>query len=568
MPIYTYWGPAGSYKTSTAILDECVPAIQKGRLIVTNIRGLQPDRVLSVFGNPNNISLEKAMNNFVHIGDISLESSRERLRYFYEWLPKGAMLVIDEGQSVFRKEVVLKNYTHNQYLKAFIDQDTLVQQCLKDFPDNVWFRTNLDKIKENFLQHIGELGDIEEQSDKWIEYATSIRGRPLNLLDAFDMHRHHGWDIILTMPQIADLHTRVRGLLEDAFSHKNLGKFGLGGRYIQKVHDGRTNANNPSDTRTRKIDDRVFQLYQSTATGQFSDVKKTSGILPWQVYVLGIIVFGLVFYVIFYGDFSLLKVAATGDISKLSENARQEKAEKEKKDANKVNSNLGSNSGTGVNDNGKGNTLPPSPSPLLQEGSPPSPIDSKANKTSTNSSMVNKQALNNSKTALADYAQAYREAAPALRGMDAGIRFVRLANYDVPEALVTRYLYVAGVLRTGSEYFYLFAFDTPEGWKLLRQRDFDVSGLLIRPDVRGRSDIYEVLNDSGKILGKITRPPYGWEVNDKPRQQGGTPAGIFNESINQGLGGKALTSQVSNQVSPSKDQSASSPTSQAVPNKQ
>ena len=75
MSIYAYWGPAGSYKTSTAIIDECVPAIQKGRLIVTNIRGLQPDRVLSVFGNPNNISLEKAMNNFVHIGDISLENS-------------------------------------------------------------------------------------------------------------------------------------------------------------------------------------------------------------------------------------------------------------------------------------------------------------------------------------------------------------------------------------------------------------------------------------------------------------------------------------------------------------
>lgn len=566
MPIYTYWGPAGSYKTSTAILDECIPAIQKGRLIVTNIRGLQPDRVLSVFGNPNNISLEKAMNNFIHIGDISLESSRERLRYFYEWLPKGAMLVIDEGQSVFRKEVVLKNYTHNQYLKAFIDQDKLVQQCLKDFPDNVWFRTNIETIKQNFLQHIGDSGDIEEESDKWIEYARSIRGRPLNLLDAFDMHRHHGWDIILTMPQIADLHPRVRGLLEDAFSHKNLGKFGLGGRYIQKVHDGRTNANNPSDTRTRKIDDRVFYLYQSTATGQFSDVKKTSTVVPWQVYVLGTIVLGLVFYVMFYGDFSLLKVAATGDLSKLGENAREEQKQK---DANKNNPALGGNSGSGVGTDGKSNTLPPSPSPLRQEGSPPSPVDAKANKTSTNPSISTKQTPNASRLALSEYAQAHRQAAPALRGTDSGIRFVRLANYDVPEALVTRFLYVAGVMSVGSEYFYLFAFDTPDGWKLLKQRDFDVSGLLIRPDVRGRSDIYEVLNESGKILGKITRPPYGWEVNDKPRQQGGTPTGIFNESINQGLGGKALTSQVSNQVSPAqKDQSASPPTSQVVPNKQ
>ena len=74
------------------------------------------------------------------------------------------MLVIDEGQSVFRKEVVLKNYTLAQYEKAFLDQDALVQSCLKSFPDNVWFRTNIEVIKENFLRHIGDIGDIEEQS--------------------------------------------------------------------------------------------------------------------------------------------------------------------------------------------------------------------------------------------------------------------------------------------------------------------------------------------------------------------------------------------------------------------
>ena len=169
---------------------------------------------------------------------------------------------------------------------------------------------------------------LRSKVDKWIEYATQIRGRPQNLLDAFDMHRHHGWDIILTMPQIADLHPRVRGLLEDAFAHKNLGRFGLAGRYVQKVHDGRANATNPSDVKTRKIDDRVFQLYQSTATGQFSDVKKTSGLIPWPVYVLGPIVLGLALYAIFYGNFSILGMMVTGDLSKITKTEEKKRTKK------------------------------------------------------------------------------------------------------------------------------------------------------------------------------------------------------------------------------------------------
>ena len=166
--------------------------------------------------------------------------------------------------------------------------------------------------------------------------------------------------------------------------------------------------------------------------------------------------------------------------------------------------------------------------------------------------MANPQTPNASKTALADYAQAHRQAAAPLRGMDAGIRFSRLANYDVPEALVTRYLYVAGEFRLGTERFYLFALDTPEGWKLLKQRDFDVSGLLIRPDMRGRSDIWEIVNENGKILGKITRPPYGWADAEKPRQQQAQTNVVktFGDSIHDGLGGKALVNQTVGNSSP------------------
>ncbi len=544
MPFYTYAGPAGSYKTATAILDQCVEAIQSGRLVVTNIRGLQPDRVLAVFGNPNDISPQKAKNNFVHIGDISSEQARERLRYFYRWLPKGALLVIDEGQSVFRKDVVLKNYTYANYCKKKIGEDKLIHYCLQNYPDNVWFSSNINKIKDNFLKYIGEQGDIDEESDKWITYAQSILGRPNSLLDALDMHRHHGWDAIFTMTNIKFLHPNVLGNVETSYQHKNLSRFGFGGKYVQKVFDTQASLSTPENTMTRTIDKRVFQLYQSTATGSFSDSKQASSLFSFKLFFWLAVVLSLVIAVFWFADFRMLGSIFSGDMQGILKSG--ENKLEDKKDV-KSSSNVGSSNSDQAKPQSGIPSVVPSPSQLLPQGSPPQPIDAKGNKVSGVSSVSSKDVSKPTKTTLSEYAQAHRQAAPALRGMDSGIRFVRLAQFDVPESLVTRFLYVVGVMSVGSEHFYMFAFDTPEGWKLLKQRDFDVSGLLIRPDTRGRSDIWEVLNENSKILGKITRPPYGWEVDSQSRQKTKTPdpVKVYGDAVTDGLGGQAVVKSVS-----------------------
>ncbi|HHE5722686.1 zonular occludens toxin domain-containing protein, partial [Pseudomonas aeruginosa] len=48
MAIKIHHGPNGSYKTSGAIQDDLIPAIKKGRVIITNVRGLTRERIFQV----------------------------------------------------------------------------------------------------------------------------------------------------------------------------------------------------------------------------------------------------------------------------------------------------------------------------------------------------------------------------------------------------------------------------------------------------------------------------------------------------------------------------------------
>lgn len=239
MAIKIHHGPNGSYKTSGAVWDDAVPAAKDGRLIITNIRGMSSERFHEVFPDlPDTFELEY----------INHETSEgmERIRTWFQWAPRNAFLIFDEAQTLFPKKWT------DKYLERF------------DYP------ATMDSVDEEGNRVPG----LNSQD------AAHAADRPMNFLDAWTRHRHWNWDVILTTPNIKYVHDEIRGTSEAAYQHSNLKllgaalKFLVGKDYKEAMHSAQENKA-PTDgsniVQLRKIDKRVFKLYDSTATGLHRD---------------------------------------------------------------------------------------------------------------------------------------------------------------------------------------------------------------------------------------------------------------------------------------------------------
>ncbi|MFA7238752.1 MAG: zonular occludens toxin domain-containing protein, partial [Sulfuricellaceae bacterium] len=112
--------------------------------------------------------------------------------------------------------------------------------------------------------------------------AAAAAGRPATWNDALEMHRHFGWDMILTTPNIRSLRADVREVAEGAYKHRNLAVIGWRGRYMEGFHDAQDSGlpNHMVTLVSKKISKEVWSLYDSTATGSFADT--LAGIKLWK----------------------------------------------------------------------------------------------------------------------------------------------------------------------------------------------------------------------------------------------------------------------------------------------
>ncbi|WP_169790194.1 zonular occludens toxin domain-containing protein, partial [Pseudomonas cannabina] len=244
--------PNGSYKTSGAVWDDAVPAAKAGRLIITNIRGMSSEKFNSLFPDlPDTFDL-------LYI-DHESQEGMDRIRTWFHWVPRNAFMIFDEAQTLFPQKWT------DKYVERF------------DFPEGM---------------------DAAKAAD-----------RPMNFLDAWTRHRHWNWDIILTTPNIKYVHTDIRQTSEAAYQHSNLMllgkwlKFLVAKDYKEAMHSAQENRA-PTDgsniVALRKIDKRVFTLYDSTATGQHRDTMAGKNALasPRVVILLAVlvIIFGTIYW--------------------------------------------------------------------------------------------------------------------------------------------------------------------------------------------------------------------------------------------------------------------------------
>lgn len=252
MSIKIHHGPPGSYKTSGAVMDDFIPAARAGRTIVTNIRGLNdPDRVRAALGD-DTIPDEFQLFHLPTTEHDDAAENREQLAKWFHWLPHGALLMLDEAQMIWPK---------------------------------TW--------KDSDLARLDYPGGID---------AASHDNRPHNWAAAFEMHRHYGWDMVLTTPNIDRLRPDVRQCSEGAYKHKNQAIIGLKGLYLEAFHMADDSGKSASDfltLRNRRIKPEVWKLYDSTATGNFSDTIAGLSLLanPRVLLLLGVLASALGWFI-------------------------------------------------------------------------------------------------------------------------------------------------------------------------------------------------------------------------------------------------------------------------------
>jgi len=243
MSIKIRWGAPGSYKTSAAVADDFVDAVKAGRIVVTNVRGLNDKHkiIKAIESKYSGLALVKSFpfittkpfkvpESFelhhlsTHEHDDA-QDNREHLARWFHWLPKGSLLLLDEAQDIWPKR---------------------------------WTQKDIDK-----LDYPGGVA------------AASKDKRPSNFNQAFEMHRHHGWDIILTTPNITLIRPDVRATAEGAFRHDNQAMIGFSGWFMETFHMAINTGKSKNDALTirpfRRIPKHVWGLYQSTTTGEVKD---------------------------------------------------------------------------------------------------------------------------------------------------------------------------------------------------------------------------------------------------------------------------------------------------------
>lgn len=313
MSIKIHHGAPGSYKTSGAVMDDFIPCVLSGRVVITNVRGLTLERVKQAVYQPSRLDkllrrevepvlvFPDVLPDFQVIAiDTTERENRDKLARWFHWAPKGAFLLIDEAQSIFPQRWAAKDLAELDYPGRKVTRKEAATKWAEfdhiplenDMPGRAAARRYAARLFEGVDESVDtlELCGVDAALLDWC---------PANWADSLDMHRHFGWDITLTTPNIKKLRSDVREAAEGAYKHRNLALIGWGGRYNEGFHDAQDNGlpSNIISLTSKKISSKVWGLYDSTSTGTIADT--LAGIKLWKdpkiLFLLGIVALALYF---------------------------------------------------------------------------------------------------------------------------------------------------------------------------------------------------------------------------------------------------------------------------------
>ncbi|EGG93993.1 Zona occludens toxin [gamma proteobacterium IMCC1989] len=270
-------GAPGAYKTSSLVSLYVLNALKENRTIVTNIRGFASIEKLNetffsapkkTLFNRNPVQPDQSTSEIIHISH-DLDGFQKMARFFH-WAPKGALILMDEGQEVYP--------------------------------------SRLTKLNEYDLDH--------HDDPEW----------PRTVENAFNKHRHFGWDVYISTTNIAKIHKEIRQVAEYAFRHRNLaGLTGFKGRFKRVQHDPETSGKTLShvlSTTYNKMDVRVFGLYGSTTTDTVKDITNDNQIFKSPKFIFVMLLFCAALLLLFYVLFMVGNPLSTKPVPSIASSAK------------------------------------------------------------------------------------------------------------------------------------------------------------------------------------------------------------------------------------------------------
>jgi zona occludens toxin len=236
-------GAPGSYKSFCLVQRFGFDALVTGRTIVTNIRGFHDlENIKKHFPD-----LKIHPDSSIIFVTSDSKKGRQLMAGFFHWVPFNCLLLIDEGQRVYPKR---KGFTL-EMLDKFVCPEGYIPHQLPpndEFPDGI--------------------------------------PRPEDAVTAFDMQRHYQWDIYISTPHINKILDPIREVAVTSFYHTSLAEklpLFFKNTWYEHKHDPSNAGHSPFQRigapTKYKADLKIFNCYQSTATGEHTESKADKSIL-------------------------------------------------------------------------------------------------------------------------------------------------------------------------------------------------------------------------------------------------------------------------------------------------
>ncbi|EIA1286617.1 toxin [Vibrio vulnificus] len=281
MAIFIRTGANGSYKSAYTAYFVIYEALKAGRVVVTNIEGMQPLEVIEKRLNIQFPSTTRLIRIFSRDQD-----GIELWQHFFCWCPLGALIVIDECQDIFSKNVGFRiDKVMYRPLSEFLDK------LPPDYESFFYSRYTPADMSNLDAGEVDDRGRAEYDDQGRIIY-------PLSFNEGFQRHRKYNWDIHLLSPDWGQIQSEIRAPSEECFFHKGRDAYFWAKRkpYIYKHQKNVSTPTIPKgkdpNLTKQKIPLEAFLLYKSTSTGIARD-SGAMNMLFRNPKIMGVMVLGL-----------------------------------------------------------------------------------------------------------------------------------------------------------------------------------------------------------------------------------------------------------------------------------
>lgn len=272
-------GSNGAYKTAYVTWFEILPALRDGRTVVTNIEGLKPkESIEEILG-------EKFPESATLIRIFTRSSEGVMLwQNWFNWMPIGAFVVIDECQDLYCPEAGFKR---EKFLKRpFSDFVDYLPKGFSELFYSRWLPVDPDSF---------DVGDVDDCERTQLDENNRLL-YPFDFYGAFMRHRKYQWDIVMLTPDYTAIPTWLKGCAGEAYSHRSTDTFFRSRKPRIFNHPPKSTKTAPTtkadmaSSTNKKIPVDVFALYQSTGTGGFNATKSDISVLKSPKFILSILI--------------------------------------------------------------------------------------------------------------------------------------------------------------------------------------------------------------------------------------------------------------------------------------